>query len=212
MRILFFSDLHENFSSLSKLPDADLVLIGGDFTTLGTPEHFREAIKIVENRFPKFLAVAGNMDPPEADKILAEMGHFLPQETTAVKGVKCLGVSGSHKCPRPTPYEWYDAEMDKRLAAIPEGALDLLVTHAPPMGFGADVIPNGMHVGSHAIANFAKRLHPRFHLCGHIHEAAGLFDEEGTLLVNCGDFGEAGNHAVIELLDGQAPVVTLHRS
>lgn len=212
MRIVFFSDLHEHFSALSKLPDADLVLIGGDFTTLGTPEHFREAIKIVEERYPKFLAVAGNMDPAEADDILTEMGHFLPAETTVVKGLKCLGLSGSHKCPRPTPYEWDDTAMDKRLKALSIDALDILVTHAPPMNFGADVIPNGMHVGSTAIANFAQNTSPRFHLCGHIHEASGLFDENGTLLINCGDFGDVGNHAVIELLDGQSPVVTLHRS
>ncbi|MCQ2397272.1 MAG: metallophosphoesterase family protein [Lentisphaeria bacterium] len=209
MRILFFSDLHGNLSNLERLPEADIVFIGGDFTTLGTPQDFRNAIHEAEKSFKEFYAVAGNMDPANADEILKETGHLVPFNGCVIHGLKCMGISGSHKCPRPTPFEWDDDEMSARLMALPMVKMDILVTHAPPMGFGADVIPNGMHVGSTAIACFAHSRMPRLHLCGHIHEAHGIFDEDGFPLVNCGDFGTQKRYAVIDLQDGQPPAISL---
>ena len=40
-------------------------------------------------------------------------------------------------------------------------------------------------------------------------EAAGIFDEEGIPLVNCGDFATTGNYAVIEWDAPLAPQITL---
>lgn len=210
MRILFFSDLHDHFNNLEHLPEADLVLIGGDFTQNGRPQDFQNAIRIVENRFKDFKAVSGNMDPAEADTILLEGGHLIPFEGAEILGLKCMGISGSNKCPRPTPNEWDDDEMSSRLQAKSLADIDILVTHAPPMGFGADVIPNGMHVGSTAITCFAHSRMPRLHLTGHIHEAHGIFDEDGFPLVNCGDFATQSRYALIDLEGDTPPVITLH--
>ncbi len=211
MRILYFSDIHQNFSTLERLPEADLVLIGGDFTNFGTPQDFREAVRQVEARFPGFLAVAGNLDPREADNILEETGHWLPPRQSQSHSLNLMGVSGSNICPKPTPFQWDDQEMEQRLEALPPFALDILVTHAPPMGSGADVIPNGLHVGSTAVARFSTQRAPRLHLCGHIHEAAGCFSWENTTVVNCGALGEEGHHALIHWVSSQeAPQISLH--
>ena len=210
MRILYFSDIHTHFKPLDTLPDADLVLIGGDFTNFGTPEDFRAAVKTVEARFPHFFAVAGNLDPREADDILQETGHWLPPRAFQAKGLSLLGLSGSNTCPKPTPFQWDDKEMNATLKALSPDPLDILVTHAPPMGSGADVIPNGMHVGSQAVANLLQAHAPALNLCGHIHEARGVYTVGKTTVVNCGEFGEEGRHAVIEWTDrNSAPVVTL---
>ncbi|MGN0866782.1 MAG: metallophosphoesterase family protein [Oligosphaeraceae bacterium] len=211
MHILYFSDIHQNFPTLERLPEADLVLIGGDFTNFGTPQDFREAVRLVEARFPRFLAVAGNLDPREADAILEETGHWLPPRLLQSHSLNLMGISGSNLCPRPTPFQWDDQEMGRQLDALPPFALDVLVTHAPPMDSGADVIPNGLHVGSPAIARFSAQRAPRLHLCGHIHEAAGCFTVGGTTVVNCGALGQEGRHALIDLPSPQeAPRVSLH--
>lgn len=210
MRILYFSDIHTHFKPLDTLPDADLVLIGGDFTNFGTPEDFRAAVKTVEARFPHFLAVAGNLDPREADDILRETGHWLPAHPFQAQGLTLLGLSGSNTCPKSTPFQWDDREMDATLKTLPPGLLDILVTHAPPMGSGADVIPNGMHVGSQAVANLVQAHTPALNLCGHIHEARGVYAMGKTMVVNCGEFGEEGRHAVMEWTGHDtAPLVTL---
>lgn len=209
MKILYFSDVHGKFQALPSLPKADMVIIGGDFTQFGSNKDFLEAIRTVEETFPEFYAVAGNLDPADSNNILRDTGHLLSTGDNFVHGLHILGISGSHTCPRPTPFEWKDDDMENLLALVPGFPIDILVTHAPPFGSGADVIPNGMHVGSRAIASFARNRRPRLHLCGHIHEAAGIFDGEGIPLVNCGDFATTGNYAVIEWDVALAPQITL---
>ncbi|MBQ6471215.1 MAG: metallophosphoesterase family protein [Victivallales bacterium] len=211
MRILFFSDLHNETDALTRLPDADLVLMGGDFTTAGTHAQLSSMIQAVAHRFPAFLGVVGNMDPGTAgEALLNQSGHGLPATPTlCLDRFRMMGLGGGNPSPFHTPYEWSEEEQESRLTGL-AGPLDILVTHAPPLGFGADMLPNGMHVGSQAIANLVARLRPALHLCGHIHEAAGIFNENGTILVNPGPFGAHGNHAVIEWRDGEArPAVWL---
>ncbi|MBR4125887.1 MAG: metallophosphoesterase family protein [Victivallales bacterium] len=213
MKILFITDLHGQFDALAKLPSADLLLVGGDLTNFGIPEEFRMGMQKIEAVFPDFKGVAGNLDPGmAADEILAEGSHLLSLQEIECKGIRLLGLSGSNLCPRPTPYQWDDEYMIQQFVNKEDIRIDILVTHAPPHGFGADVIPNGMHVGSHAVKRLAEMTRPRLHLCGHIHEASGVFDENDTLLVNPGPFGKVGNYALIELPDGQKPVVTLGKA
>ncbi|MBR4519024.1 MAG: metallophosphoesterase [Victivallales bacterium] len=210
MKILFITDLHGHFDALALLPKADLVLVGGDFTTFGTLEEFQAAVTKVEGYFPNFRGVAGNLDPSlPSDQILKDSGHLLAQQMIQCNGVNLLGISGSNLCPRPTPYEWDDEQRWQSLDSLSWGHVDILVTHAPPYGFGADVIPNGMHVGSQAVRRLAEMLKPRLHLSGHIHEAIGVFEENGSVLVNPGPFGMGGHFAYIDLPLSGKPVVEL---
>ena len=213
MKILFITDLHGHFDALAKLPAADMLLVGGDFTNFGSPEEFQAAMRLVEACFPNFLSVAGNLDPgEEADHILAGAGHLIGTAVQIVNGLRMMGVSGSHVCPRPTPYEWDDEARCAALASLPLSRVDILVTHAPPYGFGADVIPNGMHVGSKYVKRLAELTSPTVHLCGHIHEASGVFAENGAVLVNPGVFGAEGHYALIEWSAEVLPQVTLRQA
>ena len=213
MKILFITDLHGHFDALAKLPAADLLLVGGDFTNFGSTEGLQAAMRLVEARFPNFLGVAGNLDPGEdADHVLATAGHLLGTSVQTVNGIRMMGVSGSHVCPRPTPYEWDDEARRQSLDSLSWEYVDILVTHAPPYGFGADVIPNGMHVGSKYIKRLAEMTSPVVHLCGRIHEAFGIFSENRSVLVNPGAFGEEGHYALIEWSAEVLPQVTLHQA
>ena len=56
---------------------------------------------------------------------------------------------------------------------IGKGKQLVQITHNPPYNTIADVIPNGMHVGSRAIRKMIEEKKPIAALCGHIHEAEG---------------------------------------
>lgn len=198
MRILYLSDLHQKYGAFAKLPPADLILIGGDFTNCGSEQQLEEALHLLEASHPSFYAVGGNLDTAASDKVLRRTGHLLPMDAPLViGGYTILGVGGSNLCPVNTPNQWPDEEMERRLLALELPKLDILVTHAPPHGFGADRIPSGLMVGSKAIAVLAAKTRPALHLCGHIHEAVGIYDENGTILVNPGPFGDEGHFADI---------------
>ena len=205
MRILFISDLHNRFGAIGRLPSADLLVVGGDFTQLGTRVELLAAVKLVESSFPDFVAVGGNMDCPDADAVLAETGHCLNLSHTTVRGeARIRGCGGGNASPFHTPFEWSDEQMTPQLEAIPAGEINVLTTHAPAFESGADALPNGVGVGSHAIAEFLRRTHPALHLCGHIHEAKGTYRfAEGVTVVNPGPFGDNGAFADIDFADGK---------
>src|SRR5581483_5510031 len=59
------------------------------------------------------------------------------------------------------------------------------VAHCPPRGT-LDRTSLGIRAGSKAAAAVVERLRPRLVLCGHVHEARGVLEREGTLYVNAG--------------------------
>ena len=203
MRIVYFSDNHGHVEKLSSMPDADLVLFGGDLTMLGDEAVFRKTMETVAARYPDFRGVIGNMDCWDGEKVLMESGHLLSLEPTVLQGLRILGIGGGNRSPFNTPVEWEDDAMAQRLSGITEPA-DILVCHAPPMGSGADVISNGASVGSTAIAGFVERMKPVLVLCGHIHEAAGIYRLGDSFVVNPGPDG----YAQIDWNDGK-PVIAL---
>jgi len=127
-------------------------------------------------------------------------------------GHNLFGIGGANTSPFNTPYEWADNDMAAQLAASHSSSesLDILVSHAPPRNSGADRISNGSAVGSQAVADFVQRHLPPLVLCGHIHEAAGIYDFAGAIIVNPGPFGPQGHYACIDWPHGQnAPAAWL---
>ena len=206
MDILFVSDIHRNYDAIDKLPKADALIVGGDFVTLDGEDALRRAIALIATKFPAFVAVSGNMDPVSTDAVLAETGHALSTESpTLLCGKKTFGLGGANRSPFNTPNEWDESDAESRLAKIPDNGADILVTHAPPFESGADKISSGAFVGSKAIAACVSRIRPALLLCGHIHEAAGIYKFASTILINPGQFGDRGAFATIRFTDGEAP-------
>ena len=201
MKIIFFSDIHGKFDRLSALPKADFYIVGGDFTTLGDAEQFRAAVAAVERKCPDFLGIIGNMDCKEGEAILKETGHLLCLNGKTIGGVKLRGFGGGNKSPFNTPVEWNDSDASKLLSTV--DAVDIFVCHAPPLNSGADRISSGICVGSSAIAEFIVRVSPKLVLCGHIHEAVGIYQIGETFIVNSGPDG----YAEIDWNDGKPEVI-----
>ena len=71
--------------------------------------------------------------------------------------------------------------------------LDILLCHQPPYGIldkvsfpGAPKHWIGKHAGSKVILDYIKEYHPRYVICGHIHESAGRKKVGKTEVINLG--------------------------
>uniref|UniRef100_A0A8R1E4H7 Metallophos domain-containing protein n=1 Tax=Caenorhabditis japonica TaxID=281687 RepID=A0A8R1E4H7_CAEJA len=67
---------------------------------------------------------------------------------------------------------------------IPTG-VDVLLTHTPPLGHG-DMMNNGQRMGCVELLNTViKRVNPKYHVFGHIHEGYGCTTDGYTKFINC---------------------------
>jgi Icc-related predicted phosphoesterase len=70
----------------------------------------------------------------------------------------------------------------EKWTSIPEG-IDILITHTPPMGIG-DRTLFGKNVGCEELILTVRRLRPKLHVFGHIHEAYGEYSQSGIRFIN----------------------------
>jgi Icc-related predicted phosphoesterase len=217
MKIAFLVDVHDRFEAV---PDAmreigavDLLIIGGDITTGGTPAEATRAIERWRSLAPRLVALAGNMDSPAIEARLAELGVALDGRGLDFGDVGVFGVSAAPESPLRTPYELSDEELEARIqagfAAVKQRRVKIFCPHAPPRDTACDRLRSGEHVGSGVIRAFVERHQPDLVLCGHIHESRGVDEIGRSRVVNPGP-AAAGHYAVVEVnetvtvrLDGQ---------
>jgi len=60
---------------------------------------------------------------------------------------------------------------------------DILVTHTPPYGI-QDITRRGQNVGCEHLLKKIKEIKPKVCIFGHIHEAYGVHEEDGTVYIN----------------------------
>ena len=213
MKIVGIVDLHGNASHApalaAEVPDADLLLIGGDLTNFGRGDDAAAITVATAPCAPKQLAVLGNCDYPEIRDRLIAQSLNLDRTGVMVDGVRIIGVGGSTPCPGKTPNEYPDEELGTFLSgALGEVEGDgpmVMVSHQPPADTVVDRVPNGSHVGSPAVRAFIEEHQPLVCLSGHIHEGDGLDRIGNTQLVNPGPF-MLGHYVVIEVAEGRAEV------
>ncbi len=209
MRIAYVVDVHGHSGAvaevLARLEPVDLLLVGGDITTGGTPDQAERAVRGWLDLAPRLLAVAGNMDSAAIDARLAELGVALDGRGVVIGEVGVFGVSAAPVSPLRTPYELADAELERRIeagfAAVRGSRITVFCPHAPPRDTACDRLHSGRHVGSAVIRAFIDREQPDLVLCGHIHEARGKDRLGRTLVVNPGPVS-AGHYALVEIGDG----------
>lgn len=208
MRIAYVVDVHDRFEAvpraLAPIGPVDVLLVGGDITTLGTPEDAALAIESWRPLAPRLFAVAGNMDSATIDARLVELGVSLDGRGVAIADVGIAGVSAAPFSPLHTPHEIPDEEVARRAAAgldeIRECRVRVLCPHAPPYGTACDRLRSGEHVGSPALRALVEREQPDLVLCGHIHESRGQDTIGSTLIVNPGPVA-AGHYALVDVAE-----------
>ena len=199
MRLLALSDPHGDYSHIEdiikKAGDFDAVLIVGDITNFG-PDN--RALELLEMFRKPVLAIPGNCDRPSILKLLDENTINLHESSHTMGGVTFVGLGGSNPTPFNTPFEMSEKEIGEKLKKLTENLTGraVLLTHAPPRNT-TDRLPSG-NVGSEAIAVFLGRF--ELIVCGHIHEARGSVNVDGTLVVNPGQ-ASTGQAALITIND-----------
>ena len=215
MRCVYVVDVHDRVDAVvdavAEVGDVDLLLVGGDITTAGSVEQVDDALDEWLARVPRVLAVAGNMDSPAIDALLAERGVSLDGRGETIGDVGIFGVSAAPFTPFRTPYEVPDEELIARAApgaaAVRGARVRIFCPHAPPVDTVCDRLQDGRHVGSAAIRDVVEREQPGLVLCGHIHEGRGEDTIGTSRIVNPGP-AAGGHYAVVEI-DGAAPTVRL---
>lgn len=202
IRVLSVSDIHgdqragEFINRVCDKLEPDLVVISGDITTFG-PASVAE--RILEPIKASCAAVPGNCDPDEVLDVIERMCISLHGTRENIDGIDFVGIGGSPKSSGATPREMEDDEIESLLkGSMSEGCV--LVTHTPPLGIN-DLVPNGLRLGSEVISRFVREFRPILVLSGHVHEARGIVDSEGTVFANPGPL-KAGFVVLAEIRKG----------
>jgi Icc-related predicted phosphoesterase len=203
MKILALTDIHGSFkiaAAIVKKEAADVVIIGGDLTNVGTVKEAEEALDLLENDAARLLCIAGNMDLPQHEQLFERRGLSLNARGIRIDDIGFFGVSSAPYSKLQTPYEISEEELSQRIyqgyQMVKGASKKVFVPHAPPYGTKLDIIHSGIHVGSTAVREFIEETQPDAVICGHIHEARGIDRIDKSQIVNCGAASH-GNYAVI---------------
>jgi Icc-related predicted phosphoesterase len=133
------------------------------------------------------VVIAGNHDwlferEPALARNLMTNATYLEDSGVSVDGVRFWGSPW-----QPRFFRWAfnrerGAELREKWDQVPSG-VDVLITHGPPKGT-LDRTWHGEDVGCEELATAVARVRPRLHVFGHIHEAYGRVERDGTVFVN----------------------------
>lgn len=209
MRILAFTDFHGYGEALRRAVqvsgevDPDLILVAGDLAFHGL-EASEEALKGLSGASRRLFFVPGNMDPLELAGFSSGNVYSLHGRCLSYGGVGFLGLGGAPRGPFGTPFEYdegYAENLLRRgLGEYRDNRL-IVVSHSPPYGCRLDLTSRGVHAGCRALRRFVEEAKPSLVVCGHIHEARGVEELSGAIVVNPGPI-YAGYYAYIEVDGG----------
>lgn len=107
MRILALTDMHGSYDRMREMipatQSADVVVIGGDWTTSGTRDEIKTVIIQAKSSGKPVVAVCGNMDPPQLESELESLGVSINGRGIVIQDVGFFGVSASPISPLHTP-------------------------------------------------------------------------------------------------------------
>lgn len=213
MRLVLISDTHCQHRRLT-VPEGDVLVHAGDFCSSGKASQARAFADWLEAQPHRHkVVIAGNHDrslelDPALGPRLFRRATYLFDSETEIAGVRFHGspwqpwfLDWAFNLPRGEP-------LRKKWALI-DSAVDVLITHGPPMGV-LDLTFRGEHVGCEELALAVARLRPKLHVFGHIHEGYGTLRVGPTLHVNassCTLSYEPKNTPIVVDLEGDEAVV-----
>lgn len=197
MKICIISDTHNKHKRLPVLPEADVIIHCGDFTSVGKEHEIRDFMKWYSGleQFKHKLLIAGNHDLMfDRSRLFAR--SFVPGNVKYLEdsGVEIDGIKFYGTPVQPMFMNWAFNREEYKLAehwkAVPDGT-DVLITHAPPhtiMDYG---IYNMQHTGSPSLYfEVLQRIKPKLHCFGHIHGEYGIKVIENTTFINASNLDE----------------------
>lgn len=186
MRIVCISDTHGHHAQL-RIPDGNLLVCTGDFTRRGRRSEvsdFNLWLQTLPHRYK--VIIAGNHDflfeQQQDARHMLSAAIYLQDEECALDGLRIYGSPW-----QPRFFNWaFNADRGEPLRRIWEripSGIDVLLTHGPPHGV-LDVTVRGQVVGCEELSMALRRVRPKLHVFGHIHESYGQLVRDGTHYVN----------------------------
>lgn len=192
MKILVFSDIHDDLEALKKIvvQKADIYICLGDLSDFG--KGLEEGGEILAPLGKKFWLMPGNNETWEQTQVLGKKYGFVDfhQKVIEQDGFVFAGLGYSLPTPFNTPGEVSEEEFEKALKSFKDYQSLCLFCHNPPKDSELDVIPSGAHVGSQTIREFLDRDQPIYFFSGHIHENEGKVQRIGK--TTCFGIGKRG--------------------
>jgi uncharacterized protein len=192
MRLLVFSDIHNDKAALERLLDieADYYFAAGDMVSWA--RGIAQIGPVLARRADKMYVIPGNHES-EADieRMCSQYGLSNFHGRSMQAGEHWIaGLGYSNPTPFNTPGEYSESELARRLEPFASLSPLVMVCHCPPKGTALDRVRDGVHAGSTSIQAFIDRVQPQYFFCGHIHEAEGATAQIGaTTAANVGKKG-----------------------
>jgi Icc-related predicted phosphoesterase len=217
MRIVAISDTHGMHDRID-VPEGDVLVHAGDFTSNGKASAVRAFADWLDDLpHAHKVVIAGNHErslelDPELGPRLFRRATYLFDSETEIAGLTFHGspwqpwfLDWAFNLPRGEPL--------RRKWAMIGPAVDVLVTHGPPMGV-LDRTTSGERAGCEELAMAIGRVQPTLHLFGHIHEGHGCERVGDTLHVNASictvGYAPTNPPFVIDVTQSGAEVVAGH--
>jgi Icc-related predicted phosphoesterase len=192
VKLLLFSDIHEDLKALEKLAatPADVYISAGDLANWG--RGLDACGKILQRHGEKVWVLPGNHESAgQIERFCAAYGfRNFHGQAWRLGRYWLAGLGYSNPTPFDTPGEYSEAELAERLEKFAGLEPLVLICHVPPFGTDLDRVGAGRYGGSTAMKAFLERHPPEYFFCGHIHEAWGVEMTIGpTRAVNLGRKG-----------------------
>jgi len=191
MKLVFIGDTHNQHGGVV-IPPCDVLVHTGDLTGRGEAHEVIAGLEWLQQQpAARLLYTPGNHDwlfehqEPYGKELCKQYGvDYLHDSGVVIDGIHFYGTAW-------TPWfcNWafnvvHESDIDRHFQKIPDET-SILITHGPPRGVLDAVAHDQRHVGCPALLRHVKRVMPRVHAFGHIHEGYGRLDKDGTAFLNC---------------------------
>mgnify|MGYP002397491119 CR=1 FL=1 len=204
MKIIFLSDTHTFHNHIS-VPDGDMVIHAGDYTSRGSIAEVSSFLYWFSNLPHRYkIFINGNHEyemyenPSLLKAMIPDNVYYLENSSVVIEGIKIYGSPYTKRYGL-WAYQYNTREDAVRIwDTIPEDA-DIIITHQPPYGI-LDKVPyntssSGLYTptetleqsssqGCEDLLNKVRTVRPKLHVFGHIHESAGILTVDNTIFVN----------------------------
>ena len=189
MKVVAISDTH-NFHETLQLPEGDILIHAGDVSGIGKEQEVRNFLEWFADRdFEHKIFIAGNHDYFFERFPESFIRHIIPDNVIYLNdsGIKINGIKIWGSPIQPWFHDWAfnrrrGPDIDKHWQLIPDDT-DILITHGPAYGILDKTIRDEL-VGCEDLLNRIKKIKPKFHIAGHIHEAYGVERHGWTTFIN----------------------------
>jgi Icc-related predicted phosphoesterase len=175
MRLLIFSDIHNDLKALQRLMDidADRYIAAGDLSNFG--KNMDAIGEIMKPKAGDVYVIPGNHETEtEIDTFCSGFGfHNFHGRSFQSGDVTVAALGYSNPTPFNTPGEYSEEQLAERLRPFAGAKPLVLICHCPPKDTPLDGLKPGAHFGSTAIREFIDKHQPLRFFSGHIHECQG---------------------------------------